>query len=147
MSALAERPFGRSGLTLTVLGLGGVPLAGLYAPIGDDAALDTVRAAHEGGIRYFDTAPFYGHGLSEHRLGQALRRLPRNAFRLSTKVGRRLRAAPAETVESPLFAELLPFVPEFDYSHDGTLRSLEDSLQRLGLASVDLALVHDPNRR
>jgi D-threo-aldose 1-dehydrogenase len=147
VSALATRPFGRSGLEPTTLGLGGVPLAGLYAPIGDDAALATVLAAHEGGIRYFDTAPYYGHGLSEHRLGQALRRLPRGTFTLSTKVGRRLRAAPAAAVESPLFAELLPFVPEFDYSYDGTLRSLEDSLQRLGLASVDLVLVHDPNRR
>ena len=82
MSGLAERPFGRSGLMLSTLGLGGVPLAGLYAPVGDDAALATVLAAHAGGIRYFDTAPFYSHGLSEHRLGQGLRRLPRTTFRL-----------------------------------------------------------------
>jgi D-threo-aldose 1-dehydrogenase len=147
MSPLAERPFGRSGLRLTTLGLGGVPLAGLYEPIGDDAALATVLAGHDGGIRYFDTAPFYGHGLSEHRMGQALRRVARDSFRLSTKVGRLLRAAPAATVESPMVAELLPFVPAFDYSYDGTLRSLEDSLQRLGLATIDLVLVHDPNRR
>lgn len=147
MNPLAERPFGRSGLRLTTLGLGGVPLAGLYEPIGDDAALATVLAGHDGGIRYFDTAPFYGHGLSEHRMGQALRRVARDSFRLSTKVGRLLRAAPAATVESPMVAELLPFVPAFDYSYDGTLRSLEDSLQRLGLATIDLVLVHDPNRR
>jgi D-threo-aldose 1-dehydrogenase len=147
VSPLPQRPFGRSGLQLTTLGLGGVPLAGLYEPVGDDAALDTVRAAYDGGVRYFDTAPFYGHGLSEHRMGQALRRLPRDSFRLSTKVGRLLRAEPSARVESPMFAELLPFVSAFDYSYDGTLRSLEDSLQRLGIATIDLVLVHDPNRR
>jgi D-threo-aldose 1-dehydrogenase len=147
MSAIARRPFGPRGLTLGVLGLGGLPLAGLYRPVSDQDALRTVLVAHDAGIDYFDTAPFYGHGLSEHRLGRALRQLPRDQFVLSTKVGRLLRARPEGPVTSDLFAETLPFTPAFDYGYDATLRSIDDSLQRMGLARIDLVLIHDPNRR
>jgi D-threo-aldose 1-dehydrogenase len=93
------------------------------------------------GFRYFDTAPFYGHGLSEHRFGAALRARERDAFLLSTKVGRMLR--PNRAAEPS--ATRLPFVVVYDYGHDGVLRSIEDSLQRLGLARIDIAYLHDPS--
>ena len=91
------------------------------------------------GFRYFDTAPFYGHGLSEHRFGAALRHVPRDAFLLSTKVGRLLRPDPHARA-SPA---ALPFNVAYDYSYDGVMRSIDDSLQRLGLACIDIAYLHD----
>lgn len=93
------------------------------------------------GFRYFDTAPFYGHGLSEHRYGASLRHRPRDAFLLSTKVGRLLRANPA----APPSRSALPFDVVHDYTYDGVMRSIEDSLQRLGLARIDIAYLHDVN--
>jgi D-threo-aldose 1-dehydrogenase len=129
-------PLGGAGL-----GLGGAPLGNLYAPLSDEAADQTLEAAWRLGLRYFDTAPLYGHGLSEQRLGRFLRARPRDAFVLSTKVGRLLQADPQAPPERDGFHRGLPFAPRFDYSHDGALRSIEDSLQRLGLARIDIALI------
>ncbi len=131
------------GVALGPLGFGGAPLGNLYAAIDEDQALAAVARAWDAGIRHFDTAPHYGHGLSEHRLGEVLRRRRRDDFVLSTKVGRLLspdRHAPAAQHG---FALTLPFAQRFDYSADGARRSLEDSLQRLGLARIDIAYVHD----
>src|SRR3546814_5706871 len=131
-----RRPIGRTGLSVTVLGFGGNVLGNLYAPLDEEAALDAVVAAYETGVRYFDTAPLYGHGLSEHRIGHVLRRYPRDGFALSTKVGRLLkphgRVPPPRLPPSQggIFAGELPFQPLFDFTHDGVLRSVEDSLQR-----------------
>ena len=143
---LPVRGLGRSGLSLTVLGLGTAPLGNLYRPVSDSAARETLDAAIELGIRYFDTAPYYGFGLSERRLGDALR--GRAGAVLSTKVGRLLRAAPdVDTAgERHGFVSPMPFEPMFDYSLDGILRSHEQSLQRLGLARIDLLLIHDIGR-
>jgi D-threo-aldose 1-dehydrogenase len=91
------------------------------------------------GFRYFDTAPFYGHGLSEHRFGAGLRHTPRDAFLLSTKVGRMLRP----DANAKPSASALPFDVVYDYSYDGVMRSIEDSLQRLGLARIDIVYLHD----
>ena len=90
------RALGRTAVRVTRLGFGGAPLGNLFRPIPEDQAVDTVRAAWAAGVRYFDTAPLYGHGLSEQRIGAALRGQPRDAFVLSTKVGRRLVPRPAE---------------------------------------------------
>jgi D-threo-aldose 1-dehydrogenase len=125
------------------LGFGGAPLGNLFAPIAESAAQATVRRAWALGLRYFDTAPHYGNGLSEHRIGHTLREQPRAAFTLSTKVGRLLSPDPAAPATQHGFVGTLPFRQRFDYSHDGALRSLEDSLQRLGLARVDIAFIHD----
>ena len=127
----------------TRLGLGGAPLGNLFAPIDDAQARATVDAAWAGGCRSFDTAPHYGHGLSERRLGDALREHPRDAYLLSSKVGRRLRANPAAARHQNGYVGGLPFDQHWDYSADGVRRSLEDSLQRLGLARIDVAYVHD----
>ncbi len=143
---LPRRRLGRSAIEVTVVGLGGAPLGDLYAPLDDDRAIATVAAAFDAGIRLFDTAPLYGRGLSEHRIGTALRRRPRTTFVLSTKVGRLYSPAPHGVANAEGYAGGLPFDGRFDYSYDGAMRSLEQSLLRLGIASVDVVLVHDVDR-
>ncbi|WP_448663894.1 aldo/keto reductase [Sphingomonas sp. CJ20] len=126
-------------------GFGASTLGNLYRAIDEAAALATVDAAWDHGVRYFDTAPFYGFGLSERRLGDALRGRPRDAFVLSTKVGRLL--VPGEaTAERHGFHSPMPFDPVFDYSYDGVMRSVEASLHRLGLARIDILYMHDLGR-
>lgn len=125
------------------LGMGGAPLGNLFASVADDLARATLRAAWEVGIRLFDTAPFYGFGLSEHRMGEMLRIQPRDEFVISTKVGRLLVPDPAMAAERHGFVGGLPFRMEYDYSYDGARRSIEQSLHRLGLARIDIALIHD----
>jgi D-threo-aldose 1-dehydrogenase len=128
------------------LGLGGAPLGNLFAPIDDGDAIALVRHAFNRGVRYFDTAPHYGSGLSEHRIGAALRGVPRDDYVLSTKVGRLLEPDPTAPHDQHGYVDVLPFVQRWDYSFDGTLRSIDDSLQRLGLARIDYVFVHDVAR-
>jgi D-threo-aldose 1-dehydrogenase len=127
---------------ITRLGLGGTGLGDMYHTTSDEAAMATVDAAWHAGIRYFDTAPHYGAGLSEHRFGQALRRRPRDEYTLSTKVGRLLAPHLPGEIASP-FVSALPFKRVIDYTADGVRRSVEDSLQRLALGHIDIAYVHD----
>src|SRR4051812_28780317 len=102
-----------------LLGFGGAPLGNLYTPLSDAEAVALVRHAWARGVRYFDTAPHYGNGLSEHRLGAALRDQPRDAYRLSSKVGRLLRADTAAPRDQNGYVGVLPFVQRWDYSYDG----------------------------
>ena len=127
------------------LGCGGAPLGNLFGRVDDAEAQGVLDAAWEAGVRHFDTAPFYGFGLSEHRFGQALRHHPRDEFMLSTKVGRMLVPAPGPVLpeERSNFVGGLPFGIRYDYSADGARRSVEDSLQRLGLARIDVVYIHD----
>ena len=125
------------------LGFGGAPLGNLFTALADDAGIALVRHAYAAGTRYFDTAPHYGNGLSELRIGAALRGMPRESLLLSTKVGRILTAAPAAPRAQHGYVDVPPFVQHYDYSRDGVLRSLQDSLQRLGQARVDFVYVHD----
>ena len=127
----------------TPLGLGGAPLGNLFAGIADAEAVALARHAAERGVRYFDTAPHYGSGLSEHRMGAALRSVARDDYVLSTKVGRLLAPDPNAPPDQHGFVAGLPFVQRYDYSFDGTLRSIEDSLQRLGIARIDYVFIHD----
>lgn len=137
----------RTGQSLSLLGLGCAPLGNLYTPTSDADAAAVVESAWQAGLRLFDTAPLYGHGLSEHRLGQALRSRPRAAYCVSTKVGRLLKPHSGRSSgQQAHWVNPLPFEPVFDYSAAGVRRSIEDSLQRLGMAHVDLALVHDIGR-
>lgn len=136
------RSVGKTALRVSQLGFGAAPFGNLLSAVPDDAVRASVDAALAAGIRYFDTAPFYGHGLSEHRLGEALRGRPRDSFVLSTKVGRLLK--PDENARTPgPFASTLPFDIEYDYSRAGAVRSIEDSLQRLGMARIDIVFIHD----
>ena len=133
---------GRRGLQVTKLGFGAAPIGDLYRRISDDEACETVRAAYDAGVRYFDTAPLYGFGLSEHRTGSALRRYPRDSFVLSTKVGRALHPL-RHDFDRDMWAGGLPFAPSYDYTHDGIMRQVEDSLQRLGMGRIDVLVIHD----
>ena len=134
------------GMRLTCVGLGCAQLGGLYRPVDDAEATAIVAAAWDAGIRYFDTAPYYGFTLSEHRLGAALRHRPRGDYVVSTKVGRLMRPDPAVMPGDGGWSAPLPFRPVFDYTYDGIRRSHDDSLQRLGLDRVDILYVHDIGR-
>jgi D-threo-aldose 1-dehydrogenase len=137
------RVLGRSGLAVTQLGFGGAPLGNMYRTVPEADAQATVRAAYDAGIRLFDTAPLYGFGLSEHRVGAALRDRPRESFVLSTKVGRLLEPRHPDTLDQGQFEGSLPFAEVYDYGYDGIMRSVEHSLHRLGTFRVDILLVHD----
>jgi D-threo-aldose 1-dehydrogenase len=145
MTVLPKRRVGKTKLEVTTLGLGGAPMGGFRATIQDAEAMALTDAAWEGGVRYFDTSPFYGYGRSELRMGAALREKPREDFVLSTKVGRILHALkPGEKKPADFRENGLPgFAPVFDYTYDGVMRSLEHSHLRLGLAKIDIALIHD----
>ncbi len=129
--------------TATVLGIGGGPLGGLFRHVPEEDALATVEHAWDLGVRFFDVAPLYGHGRSERLLGRVLRTKPRGAFVLSTKVGRLLRPAGSAPTD---FVDADDREPVFDYTADGVRRSLEESLERLGLDRVDVVLIHDPEQ-
>ncbi|MCV7423512.1 aldo/keto reductase [Mycobacterium yunnanensis] len=141
------------GVEVTPLGLGTAPLGGLFTPVTEEDATATVDAAWDHGVRFFDTAPLYGYGNAERRLGRALARRPRAEFTVATKVGRLLRdpavigSAELDTTQEfdgqPFYRGTGREVPVFDFSYDGALRALEESLTRLGLDRVDVVHVHD----
>jgi D-threo-aldose 1-dehydrogenase len=137
----------RRGVPLTTLGFGTGPLGGLFRPVSDEQAAATLDAAWDAGFRYFDTAPHYGLGLAEQRLGAALAGRPREEFVVSTKVGRLLVPNPGGEgrLDDEGFAVPAVVRRQFDFSRDGVLRSLEESLERLGLDRVDIAYLHDPD--
>ena len=138
-----RRQLGKTSLSVSQLGFGSAPLGNMYRAFPDAVAASTVSAAYEVGVRLFDTAPLYGHGLAEHRLGAALRAQPRDSYVLCSKVGRLLDPCPPEQVDAGIFHSTLPFEPRYDYSYDGVMRSFEDSLQRLGTHRIDILLIHD----
>lgn len=145
---MTARRLGRTSVRVTSLGFGGAPIGNLYTPLDDDQARAAVDAAWDVGVRYYDTAPHYGLGLSERRLGAALAHRPRAEFTVSTKVGRLLEPHPAPTgsdLAAGGFAVPDTLIRRPDYSRDGVLRSLEGSLTRLGLDRVDIVYVHDPD--
>ncbi|MCW0453588.1 aldo/keto reductase [Xanthomonas sacchari] len=144
-AALAPRALGRSGVQLSTLGFGAAPIGNLYAEVDDAVALAAVADAYAAGIRHFDTAPYYGYGLSEQRLGQGLRGLPRASYTLSTKVGRCVYDDAAAAPGREGFA-VAGRRAEFDYSRDGVLRAFDSSLQRLGTDHIDVLLLHDIGR-
>lgn len=128
---------------LPAFGFGAAPLGNLYEPLADDAAVGLVGHALARGVRYFDTAPHYGNGLSEQRVGRALRQAPRDEFTLSTKVGRLLVPDDAAPRTQNGYVDVLPYAQRWDYTHEGTLRSIDDSLRRLGLSRIDFVFIHD----
>ena len=144
MSPLPRRRIGRTALDVTELGLGGAPIGGFRTTIPDAEAIALVNAAYGAGINFFDTSPFYGYGRSELRMGAALREKPRENYVLSTKIGRVMRTLRPGEVVADLRPNCLPgFAPTFDYSYDGVMRSLEQSHLRMGIARIDVALIHD----
>ena len=144
---IASRPVGGTGLSVAELGFGAATLGNLYNPVSDADAQAAIAAGLEAGLRYFDTAPHYGRGLSERRLGDGLRQ--QRDVTVSTKVGRLMMpdASIGDDRERDGFRSPMPFRMHYDYSHDGILRSHDHSLQRLGLARIDLLYVHDIGQR
>jgi len=148
MSAtLARRELGSTGVSVSTLGFGGAGIGNLYRQLPDADAVDAVRESFTSGVRYFDTAPFYGFGLSEQRLGAALSG-ERTPVVISTKVGRRLvPTGPQDpAVGREGYFSPRPFSPVFDYGYDSVMRSHAESLQRLGVPRVDILLCHDIGR-
>ena len=139
---METRTLGRTDIVVSTLGFGGAPLGAVGARIDDATVAAIVQAAVDGGIRYFDTAPLYGHGLSEKRLGGRLAGLPREDFALSTKVGRLL-VPSGEGERNPGMRDAEPVDFRYDYTYDAARASLEASLERLGLDRVDILLCHD----
>lgn len=138
---------GRTGVEVSPLSFGGAAIGNLYTEVGDEQAHEAVAAAWDAGIRYFDTAPHYGLGLSERRLGAALREYPRGEYTISTKVGRRLEPVTDATGDDLANGFAVPADSRrvWDFSADGVRRSLEASLERLGLDRVDVVYLHDPD--
>jgi D-threo-aldose 1-dehydrogenase len=144
---LPVKTLGRTQLSLSVLGFGGTALGNMYTAMSEREATDTLDAAYSAGLRYYDTAPLYGHGLSELRTGAALRRFADPQVILSTKIGWRLQPAFGKPANAGLFQNITAFLRVNDYSYDGAMRSFEESLQRLGTDRVDILLIHDCDRR
>jgi len=143
MNASRKRRFGRMDFDVTQLGLGAAPIGNIFRPITDSDARAMIDEAWSAGVRLFDTAPMYGHGLSEHRCGSALHGRTRSEYVLSTKVGRLLKPMDPSRIDFGWWVDVPPMAIVFDYSYDGTLRSIEDSLQRLLTHRIDIALIHD----
>jgi D-threo-aldose 1-dehydrogenase len=135
------RRVGRTALAVTPLGLGCATLAGNVASVTNATARETIDAAYDSGLRYFDTSPYYGYGRSEHLVGDQLRE--RSGWVLSSKVGRLLKPLKNPRAPTDQWRDPFPFEAVFDYSYDGVMRSYEDSLQRLGLDHVDILYMHD----
>ena len=143
MDPTERRKLGRVDLAVTAFAFGTAPLGNIFRPVPDAAAQDMIRDAWDAGIRYFDTAPMYGHGLAELRTGEGLRWQARDDFVLSSKVGRLLRPARRADIAFAPWVDAAPFTAHFDYSYDGTMRAFEDSLQRLALERMDICFIHD----
>ncbi len=130
-------------LSFTTMGFGSAPLGNYTRPLSEEECDRTLRTAWDSGMRYFDTAPLYGFGLSETRIGRLLKKLNREDYTISTKVGRLLESCAKEEVNSGFFIDTPQLRFIYDYSYDGVMRSLEASLQRLGIDEVDILYVHD----
>ncbi len=153
----ATLPIGQTGLTVTRLGFGGASIGGLYREVTDEEGEAVVHHAWDLGVRYFDVAPLYGYGNAERRIGLGLADRPRDGFVLSTKVGRL--AVPYAAIaadadvdpqrfegrDDAYYQATPPVRMVFDYSHDGVMRSVEESLERLGLGRIDILYIHDPD--
>ncbi|MBX5084649.1 aldo/keto reductase [Rhizobium lentis] len=140
---MKTRRIGKTGLEVTEISFGAAALGGLYRECPREQAMETLQAAWDNDIRYFDVAPWYGLGLAERRVGDFLRDKPEGDYVLSTKVGRLLRPVPTGTVPDYSYVNPLSFDADYDYSYDGIMRSVEFSYARLGLNRIDILYVHD----
>ncbi|MDN2709899.1 aldo/keto reductase [Janthinobacterium sp. SUN118] len=138
-----KRRFGKTDLEVTAFAFGTAPIGNIFQPIGEQEATQMIDTAWDAGVRFFDTAPMYGHGLAELRTGHNLRAKTRDDFVLASKVGRVLKPAPRASIDFGPWVDAAPFSSHFDYSYDGTLRAFDDSLQRLALERMDICFIHD----
>jgi D-threo-aldose 1-dehydrogenase len=146
MDPFEQCEIANTGIKVTRLGFGGASLGNMYKPADNEEALGAISTAYSRGVRYFDTAPLYGYGKSERLYGTVLKEVPRESFVLSTKIGRLIvDGDPTPETEKTPFVDLPGRYPVFDFSRDGILRSLEESLERLQLDRVDIIYIHDPD--
>ncbi|GIT86240.1 aldo/keto reductase [Roseobacter sp. OBYS 0001] len=143
MDPATKNKFGRVDLEVTAFGFGTAPVGNIFREIDEETSDGMFQAAWDSGVRYYDTAPMYGHGLAELRTGQSLRWKNRDDLVLSSKVGRRLIPAKRSDIDFAPWTNAAPFNLEFDYTYDGTMRAFEDSLQRLALERMDICFIHD----
>ncbi len=146
MNPDAKVKFGRVDLQVTPFGFGTAPIGNIFREIDEETSDAMIQEAWAQGVRYYDTAPMYGHGLSELRTGYSLRWKERDDFVLSSKVGRILKPARKQDIDYAPWTNAGRFTMHFDYSYDGTMRSFEDSLQRLNLERIDICFIHDIDR-
>ena len=137
---------GKTGIEVSVIGFGGAPLGDLFENLDDQVCYDTLKKSLNNGINFFDTSPFYGFGLSEHRIGNYLKSIRRKDFVLCTKVGRYMTPENPDRIKRGVFKGGLNFSPNLDYSYDGVMKSFEQSLLRLGLSEIDICLIHDVDK-
>lgn len=143
MDPSTKQKFGRTDLEVSAFGFGTAPVGNIFREIDEETSDGMFQTAWDTGVRYFDTAPMYGHGLSELRTGQSLRWKNRDDFILSSKAGRLLKPAKRSQIDFSPWTNAAPFEMEFDYSYDGVMRSFEDSLQRMALERIDIMFIHD----
>lgn len=143
MTPDTKNKFGRTDLEVTAFGFGTAPIGNIFREIDEQTADAMIQTAWDKGVRYYDTAPMYGHGLAELRTGQGLRWKNRDELVLSSKVGRRLVPAKRSSIDFAPWTNAAPFMLEFDYTYDGTMRAFEDSLQRMALERMDICFIHD----
>ena len=134
---------GETNLTPSKLSFGGAPIGELFEKLTDKKCYNTLELCYQNGVKLFDTSPFYGLGLSEKRLGNFLKNKKRNSFLISTKVGRYLIPEEAKKIDRGIWKGGLNFKPIIDYSYDGVMKSFEQSLNRLCVEYIDIALIHD----
>lgn len=143
MLATTPRKFGRVDLEVTAMGFGAAPIGNFLKPISEETSKAMIDAAYDAGLNYYDTAPLYGHGLSELRVGHGLRWRDRDSVVVSSKVGRLLKPTPRHQIDFAPWVDAGAFECVFDYSYDGVMRSFEDSLQRLAIERIDILFIHD----
>ncbi len=138
-----KQQFGRVDLQVSPFAFGAAPIGNIFRPIDEETSDAMIKRAWDAGVRFYDTAPMYGHGLSELRCGHSLRWRNRDDFVLSSKVGRILKPKRRSEIDFAPWADAAPNEMVFDYSYDGTMRAFEDSLQRLALERMDICFIHD----
>lgn len=143
MNPAQKMKFGRVDLEVTAFGFGTAPVGNIFREIDEQTSDAMFQKSWDAGVRYYDTAPMYGHGLAELRTGHSLRWKNRDDFVLSSKVGRILKPARRQDIDYAPWTNAGRFQMHFDYSYDGTMRSIEDSLQRLNLERMDICFIHD----
>ncbi len=143
MKPFERRKFGRTDLEVTAFAFGAAPIGNIFREIDEHTSDAMIQHAWDAGVRFYDTAPMYGHGLSELRVGHSLRWKDRDDFVLASKVGRVLKPEKRSKIDFDPWVNAAPFDMVFDYSYDGTMRAFEDSLQRLALERMDICFIHD----
>ena len=142
---MKKRNLGNTNIKLTSIGFGGAPLGNLFEALKETDCFDIVKKSYEMNINLFDTSPFYGYGLSEHRIGNFLKTIDPNKYYISTKVGRYL-TPERNYYKEGKFKGHINFIPHFDYSYDGVMRSFDQSIHRLAVPEIDICLIHDVDR-